>query len=68
MSEKITLTKKQLDGMNPEQLTNLLMRAQKVEATAVVVGKDGKIRYDKPELAGTYGEQYLERANGSEGV
>lgn len=68
MSQKITLTKRQLDAMNPDQLTSLLMKAQKVEATAVVIGKNGKIRYDNPDLAGTYGEQFLEKANGSEGV
>jgi hypothetical protein len=62
VTEKITLTKKQLDAMSPEQLTDLLMKAQKVEATAVVIGKDGRIRYDNPELAGTYGEQYLKEA------
>ena len=34
----------------------LIAKATKIEGTAVVRGADGKIKYDKPELAGTYGE------------
>lgn len=56
---KIHLTKDQLDRMSGDELTNLLLRAEKIEATAVVRRKDGSIRYDRPELSGQYGEHFL---------
>lgn len=61
MSEgkKITLTKAEIEAMPREQFTQLIMSAQKVEAKAVVIGRDGKVKYDRPELAGTYGEENL---------
>lgn len=59
MDNKITFTKRELDAMTPEQLTSLLLKASKVEATCVVRRADGSIKYDRPELAGTYGEEYL---------
>lgn len=62
--QKITLTKDQLDRMKPGELSNLLLKAHKVEATAVVRRADGSIKYDRPELAGTYGEKHLEAGNG----
>lgn len=55
----ITLTKRQLDAMSREELATLILRAQKVEATAVVRRKDGSIKYDDPSKAGTYGEEHL---------
>jgi hypothetical protein len=57
---KITLTKRELDQMSPDELTNLLLKAHKVEATMVVRDKNGNIKYDRPELAGTYGEEHLD--------
>lgn len=62
--QKITLTKDELDRMNPAELNALLLKAQKIEATAVVRRADGSIKYDQPELAGTYGEEHLEAKNG----
>lgn len=60
MTEKrITLTRKDIEAMPREQLTALVMAAHKFEATAVVRRADGSIKYDRPELAGTYGEEHL---------
>lgn len=56
---RITLTKAQMDAMPPDDLTKLLLSAEKIEATAVVRRADGSIKYDDPTKAGTYGEQYL---------
>jgi len=55
----ITLTKEELDRMPEEELCSLLMKASRVQATAVVRRADGSIKYDNPELAGTYGEEHL---------
>lgn len=57
--KKITLTREKIEAMPKEQLSALLMAAHKVEATAVVRRADGSIKYDRPELAGTYGEEHL---------
>lgn len=57
--EKITLTKQQLDAMSTEQLTALILKAHKVQATFVVRRPDGTVKYDRPELAGTYGEEHI---------
>jgi hypothetical protein len=59
MDKKITLTKGELEQMSEEQLTNLLLKAVKVEATCIVRRADGSIKYDRPELAGQYGEEHL---------
>lgn len=59
MDKQIKLTKRELDEMSTEQLTNLLLKASKVEATCVVRRTDGSIKYDRPELAGHYGEEHL---------
>jgi hypothetical protein len=60
MTEKrITLTREQIEAMPREQFTELLLKAHKIEATAVVRRADGSIKYDRPELAGTYGEEHL---------
>lgn len=58
-TQRITLTRAELDAMSREQISNLLLKATKVEATAVVRRADGSIRYDDPTLAGTYGEEHL---------
>lgn len=58
-TKRITLTKSDLDAMSAEDVNNLLLRAQRVEATCVVRRQDGSIKYDRPELAGTYGEEHL---------
>lgn len=55
----ITLNKQQLDRMSPDELCNLLLKAHEVKATAVVRRKDGSVKYDNPEFAGTYGEEFL---------
>ena len=57
--KKTTLTREQIEAMPREDFTALIMAAQQVEATAVVRRADGSIKYDQPELAGTYGEEYL---------
>ena len=60
MTEKrITLTREQIEAMPQEEFASLVMAAHKVEATAVVRDAQGNIKYDRPELAGTYGEEYL---------
>ena len=61
---KITLTKAELDEMSQADLSALLLKAAKVEGTAVVRRADGSIKYDDPALAGTYGEQHTEKGNG----
>jgi hypothetical protein len=56
---RITLTKAQLDAMSRDDLSTLLLRAQRIEATAVVRDVHGNIKYDDPTLAGTYNEEHL---------
>lgn len=60
IEQRITLTREQIEAMPREQLSALLLAAHKVEATAVVRDIYGNIKYDRPELAGTYGEEYLQ--------
>ena len=55
----ITLSAGEVAAMSDEDLTNLLLKAAKVTATCVVLDKDGRVKYDDPELAGTYGEAHL---------
>jgi len=57
--KKITLTREEIEAMPREEFNNLIMAAQKVEATAVVRRADGTVKYDDPNLAGTYGEEHL---------
>lgn len=57
----ITLTKDELDQMSGDDLCALLLRAYSWKATCVVQRADGSIKYDQPELSGTYGEQYLRK-------
>lgn len=59
MDTKITLTPEQLRQMDKHQLAQMFLRAQKIEATFVVRRADGTIKYDQPELAGTYHEETL---------
>jgi len=54
-----TYTKAELDAMPKDQVINLMLKAVKISGTLVVRDKDGNIKYDKPELAGTYGEENL---------
>lgn len=54
-----TYTLAELKKMPKDQATNLLMKAVKISGTMVVRDKAGNIKYDKPELAGTYGEDKL---------
>lgn len=56
---RITLTKAQLDAMSRDDLAALVMKAQRIEATAVVIGRDGRIKYDDPTKAGTYHEEQI---------
>ena len=56
---RITLSQADLARMSPGDLNALLLRATKIEGTAVVRRADGSIKYDQPELAGSYGEQFL---------
>jgi hypothetical protein len=57
----ITLTRDELDAMTSDELCELLLSVYQWQATCVVQRADGSIKYDQPELAGTYGEQYLRR-------
>ncbi len=60
MSEKrITLTREQIEAMPKDEFAKLILSAHKIEAKAVVRRADGNIKYDRPELAGTYGEEHL---------
>jgi hypothetical protein len=58
-TKKITLTKAQIEAMPAAEFNRLIMAAQKIEGTAVVQRADGSIKYDRPELAGKYGEENL---------
>lgn len=58
-TKKITLTREDIEKMPREEFNNLILAAHKVEAKAVVRRADGSIKYDRPELAGTYGEENL---------
>jgi hypothetical protein len=58
--KKVTLTKAEIEKMEPQEFADLIMRAHKVEAKAVVRRADGSIKYDNPELAGQYGEEHLD--------
>lgn len=58
---RITLTREQLKKMSKDELTKLLLSAEKIEATAVVRRADGSIKYDDPSLAGKYGEEFLQK-------
>lgn len=59
MSDEKTYSKEDLEAMPPDQARNLLMKAIEITGTFVVRDKGGNIKYDKPELAGTYGEENL---------
>lgn len=61
-TKTITLSKAELDAMSEDDLNNLLLKAADVKATAVVLRRDGTVKYDNPELAGSYGEEYLAEA------
>lgn len=52
------ITKEELDAMPEEQRNNLMMIATKVKGVGVVKRADGTIRYDDPDLEGTYGEEH----------
>ena len=56
---EITLSKDEIDEMDVEEFQNLLRIAVNMSGTAVVRRADGSIKYDNPELAGTYGEENL---------
>jgi len=58
-TKTITLTRADIEAMPREKFTDLLLAAQEIKATAVVRRADGSIKYDEPELAGTYGEEHL---------
>jgi hypothetical protein len=54
--ETRTYTKEELEAMTPEAANNLMMIATKIEGTGIVRRADGSIKYDDPELKGTYSE------------
>lgn len=58
-TKTIKLSKAEIDAMTPEEFNQALMKAVKIEGTVVVRDKDGNIKYDNPELAGTYHEENL---------
>ena len=57
--ETKTYSAKELAQLKPGELNAILMKAVKIEGTALVTDKDGKPKYDQPELQGTYGEENL---------
>ncbi len=57
--ETKTYSARELAEMKPGELNAILMKAVKVEGTVMVINKDGKPKYDQPELQGTYGEENL---------
>lgn len=59
MTKEKTYTQEELEAMPPKQAANLIMTAVKISGTMVVRDKQGNIKYDRPELAGTYGEENL---------
>lgn len=68
MAEKvITFSKDQLDAMDSSQLMTLLLKATKIQATCVVQRADGSIKYDDPNLAGSYNEQFLRGEDRTDG-
>jgi hypothetical protein len=58
-TKKITLTKAQIEAMPAAEFNRLIMAAQKIQGTAVVMDRFGNMKYDDPSLAGTYGEELL---------
>lgn len=57
----LTYSAEEVAAMPVAEANALIRKAVKIEGTAVVKDKDtGKIRYDRPELAGSYGEDKLE--------
>lgn len=60
MAEEKTYTKEELDQMPPADAINVLLKASKVEGSGVVRQADGTVKYDNPELAGTYGENEID--------
>ena len=59
MTEERTYNKEELEAMPLKQVIDLILKAIKISGTMVVRDKGGNIKYDKPELAGTYGEDKL---------
>lgn len=55
MPERV-YTQEELANMSEEDRINLLMKASKIEATAVIRDANGNVVYDEPSLAGTYKE------------
>lgn len=59
MADEVTYTQKELEAMPRAQAHSLILKAIKISGTMVVRDINGNIKYDKPELAGTYGEDKL---------
>jgi len=51
-----TYNTEELQNMSPEKFNNVLLDAVEIRGTVLVRDKDGAPKYEKPELAGTYGE------------
>ncbi|MGE3175934.1 MAG: hypothetical protein AB7O32_00575 [Vicinamibacterales bacterium] len=54
-----TYTPQELAALSPADLTALFVPGAKIEATFVVRDAQGRIKYDRPDLAGTYHEEHL---------
>lgn len=54
-----TYSPQELAAMSPREITALLVPGAKIEATFVVRDAQGRIKYDNPDLAGTYHEENL---------
>jgi len=50
------ITSDELDRMTPEDRNKALLSATKISATAVVLGPDGRPKYDDDSRRGSYGE------------
>ncbi len=56
MGETKTYTLEDLEKMPKADAELILAKAVKIEGTAVVKRADGTIKYDEPEMRGSYGE------------
>lgn len=56
-TETITLSAQDLARLTEDQFTALLLAAIEIRGTCVVRDREGRIKYDRPELAGQYHEE-----------
>ena len=56
MKEK-TFNLEELQALTPEERKTVFAGKVKIKGKGIVRDKDGNPKYDRPELAGTYGEK-----------